>query len=114
MLNKSYFKKIIFLLVSSFCFQLGHVKIQAQGRRAEITEMKDSVNLYISTIKTLGKTSSTEKNKIDDTRTRLMVLLIYNNNKKCGEWPHPLAKMEEFEVYWKCVLIMPNRERNLF
>ena len=92
-------QKIVMLLMLSSSIQL----VCAQGRRAEIAEMKDTINLLISSINALVKESSTDKKQIDEKRTRLMVLLIYNNNKQCGVWPSPAAKMEEFELYWKCV-----------
>ena len=97
------FKKIIFFFLLFCCFQLPGSKASAQGRTAEIAEMKDTVNLLVSSIKALEKETTADKKQIDDKRTRLMVLLIYNSSKECGTWPAPSAKMEEFETYWKCI-----------
>ncbi len=103
MQNKVHFKKIIFLLVLFCCFQLAGHKVCAQSRTAEIAEMKDTVHLLDSSIRALEKETMPDKMRIEHIRTRLMVLLIYNNNKLCGVWPSPSAKIEELETYWKCV-----------
>jgi hypothetical protein len=97
---KFHFKKTIGAVLIFCCMQMGSY---AQGRRAELTEMKDSINLLVSSIKALEKETTPDKLRIVDRRTRLMVLLIYNNDKQCGAWPAPSGKIEEFELYWKCV-----------
>ena len=103
MQNKLHFKKTIFPLLLFFCFQLVGYKIHAQPRRAEISEMKDSINLLVDSIKSMEKENTPDKKMINDVRTRLMVLLIYNNKKVCGAWPSPSSKIELFEDYWKCL-----------
>lgn len=74
----------------------------AQERRVELQEMKDSVNLLISTIKQLEKESSPDTKKIAALRTAITMLGIYNGNKQCGTWPTPSARVQELETYWKC------------
>ena len=103
MQNKIHFKKNAVILILFTCFQLAGHKVCAQSRMAEIAERKDTINVLDSTIKALEKETVPDKIRIGDKRTRLMVLLIYNNNNLCGSWPSPSAKMEEFEQYWKCV-----------
>jgi len=103
MQNKSSLKQLFLSLLLFFCLQLFTHTTQAQGRRAEAAEMKDTINLLISTIRSEEKAATPDKKRIDAARERLMVLLIYNNNKECGLWPSPSEKMEVFEAYWKCV-----------
>jgi len=75
----------------------------AQTKQVDIKQMKDTVNLLVTTTRSLEKETTPDKKKIDDTRTRLMLLVIYNSDKQCGTWPSPSAKIELFEDYWKCV-----------
>ncbi len=103
MRNKPFIKRNLFTLLLFFCFQLMNYHSHAQSRQAEIKEMKDTVNLLVSTIRSLEKETTPDKKMIDDTRTGLMVLLIYNNEKKCGLWPSPSSAIEVLEDYWKCV-----------
>ena len=103
MQTKAHFQKIIPLLILFGCFQLARNKVCAQSRTAEIAEMKDTVNLIISSIRTLEKEVSPDQKQIDVKRTRLMELLIYNSTTQCGVMPAPSAKVEAFETYWKCL-----------
>ena len=100
---KPLFRQSIYSLLLIFCFLFLENNSQAQPRRAEISEMKDSVNLLVDSIKFMEKERTPDKKMIDDLRTRLMVLLIYNNKKVCGAWPSPSSKIELFEDYWKCL-----------
>lgn len=103
MQNKLLFNRSIFSLLLFFCFQLASYTSQAQSKQVEIKEMKDTFNQLIGNIKSLEKETTPGKKLIDDVRTRLMVLLIYNSNKQCGTWPSPSYKIEFIEDYWKCV-----------
>ena len=92
-------KPLLFLFI---LFQLMSNLCQAQEKRVDLKEMKDTVNLLVNSIKELEKESGPNKKKIDEVRTRLTVLIIYNGDKQCGGWPSPSAKIELFEEYWKC------------
>lgn len=103
MQNKIFIRHLKPLLFLFFSFQLFSTVCQAQEKRVDLKEMKDTVNLLISSIKELEKESGPNKKKIDEVRTRLTVLIIYNGDKQCGGWPSPSSKIELIEVYWKCV-----------
>ena len=94
--------KLLILLVFCFISTMSN-NCLAQSKLVELNEMKDTVNLLVSTIKELEKSAIPDKKKLDDTRTRLMILVIYNSNNQCGTMPSPSAKIELIEVYWKCV-----------
>ncbi len=96
------FKKILFSLLLSFCLQLMSNKGNAQSKQVDIKEMKDTVSLLVSKIKSLEKETNPTKKLIDDVRTRLTVLLILNSDRQCGAWPSPSSKIEIIENYWKC------------
>lgn len=90
-------------LLLIFCFLFFGNNSQAQSKQVEVKEMKDTVNLIISKIKSLEKETAPDKKQIDDLRTRVMVLLILNSNRECGTWPSPSSKIELIEEYWKCL-----------
>jgi hypothetical protein len=92
-------KAFLFLM---FSLLLINNTSSAQENRVELKEMKDTVNLLVSTIKELEKESEPDKKKIDAARTRLTILVIYNGDKQCGTWPSPSTKIELIEEYWKC------------
>ncbi|MEP7237928.1 MAG: hypothetical protein ABI685_08690 [Ferruginibacter sp.] len=94
--------KLLILLVFCFISTMSN-NCLAQTKRVELNEMKDTVNLLISTIKELEKSAIPDKKKLDDTRTRLIILVIYNSDSQCGVMPPPSAKIELFELYWKCL-----------
>ena len=96
-------RQALFYFLLFFCFQLISNNGSAQSKQVDLKEMKDTVNLIVSNIKTLEKASNPNKKHISDERSRLMVLLIYNSNKECGVWPSPSSKIELIEAYWKCV-----------
>jgi len=75
---------------------------QAQEKRVELKEMKDTISLMISTVKDLEKQANPDKEQLSDLRKKLMLLVIYNGNKECGTWPPPDTKIEIIEAYWKC------------
>lgn len=75
----------------------------AQEKRVELKEMKDTINLLITTVKNLEKESSPDKKMLEELRSRLTILVIYNGDKQCGTWPSPSTKIELIEEYWKCI-----------
>lgn len=99
---KNLLQKIRPLLLLLFLFQLISLTCLSQEKRVELKEMKDTVNLLVTTIKELEKESNPDKKKIDAVRTRLTILIIYNGDKQCGTWPSPSTKIELIEQYWKC------------
>ena len=103
MQNKSPFSQMLLSMLLLFCLQFLTGTAKAQERRAEIAEMKDTVNLLLSIIRTEEKAAEPDKKRLDAAKERLMVLLIYNSNKQCGAWPSPSAKVELFEDSWKCI-----------
>ena len=102
MQNRNILQPVKSLLLLIFSLLLICNTIFAQEKKVELKEMKDTVNLLISTIKELEKESGLNKKKIDEVRTRLTVLIIYNGDKQCGGWPSPSSKIELIEEYWKC------------
>jgi hypothetical protein len=83
------------LVINNTCF--------AQEKWVEMKEMKDTVNLLVSTIKELEKQNPIDMKKMDAARTRITVLVILNTNGKCGSMPPPSATIELIELYWKCL-----------
>jgi len=93
---------MLFSLLFFFFLQLLTHTMQAQARRAEAAEMKDTINLLISTIRSEEKATTPDQKRIDAARERLTMLAIYNSNGQCGPWA-PSEKMEIFEAWWKCI-----------
>ena len=102
MQNKNILSPVKPLLILFFSFQLISNICPAQEKRVELKEMKDTINLLVTTIKELEKETIPDKKKIDELRTRLTILVIYNGDKQCGTWPSPSTKIELIEKYWKC------------
>lgn len=102
MQTKLPFKRILFSLLLFFCFQLESNNSYAQSKQVDIKEMKDTVSLLVTKIKSLEKETNPNKKLIDDVRTKLTVLLILNSDRQCGAWPPPSSKIEIIENYWKC------------
>lgn len=102
MQNKKLVQRIKPLLFLFFSFLLITHTSQAQEKRVELKEMKDTINLLVTTVKELEKEATPDKKKIDDLRSRLTILVIYNGDKQCGTWPSPSTKIELMEEYWKC------------
>ena len=102
MQNKNILSPVKPLLILFFSFQLISNTCPAQEKRVELKEMQDTINLLVTTVKNLEKESIPDKKKIDELRTRLTILIIYNGDKQCGTWPAPSGKIELFEEYWKC------------
>jgi hypothetical protein len=100
--NKKMLPAIKSLFVLFVLFQFISTSCLAQETRIDMKEMKDTVNLMIATIKELEKGSVADSKKLEDVRTRLSVLTIYNGPIECGSWPSPSAKIEIIEAYWKC------------
>ena len=102
MQNRNILQTVKSLLLLIFSLLLISNTISAQEKKVELKEMKDTVNLLISTIKELEKENTPNKIKIDAARSRLTILVIYNGDKQCGTWPSPSTKIELIEEYWKC------------
>lgn len=86
-----------------FVFHFSGNKCQAQQKRVDIAEMKDTVSWYVTKIKNLEKEKQPDQSAISSTRERFVVLMILNLNATCGSLPSPSSKIEILEEYWKCV-----------
>lgn len=94
-----------FFLVSSLliAFHTMGFTCQGQQKRADITEMKDTVRWYVTKIKKMENDKQPDQSVILLTREKLVVLMILNLNAACGSLPSPSSKIEVLEGYWKCV-----------
>lgn len=102
MQNKKPLQQIMLFILLSFFLLVITITSQAQEKRVELKEMKDTVNLLLTTVRELEKETTPDKKKIEELRSRLTILVIYNGDKQCGTWPSPSTKIELIEEYWKC------------
>lgn len=96
-------KKNCFVASFFLTFIILSYQCQAQQKKVEIAEMKDTVNWYVTKIKDLEKEKNPEQTDLYQVRGRFMVLMILNMNSACGSLPPPSSKIEVLEEYWKCV-----------